>query len=52
MYEVLLLVYLSLRGFWVLMGMFRDGGRSLAAVLYFCGIEILPLAMLLTGLVF
>ncbi len=52
MYEVLLLVYLSLRGFWVLMGMFRDGERSLAAVLYFCGIEILPLAMLLKGLVF
>ncbi|MCC7297226.1 MAG: DUF4271 domain-containing protein [Bacteroidia bacterium] len=43
-------VWFSLRLILEFMGLFRESGFSLSGILYFCGFEILPNALLLTAL--
>lgn len=42
--------FFALRLFWVFIGILRERSLSLAALLYFCAIECLPLALVVKGL--
>ncbi|MFM1898096.1 MAG: hypothetical protein RL577_336 [Bacteroidota bacterium] len=46
----LVILFFGLRLIWVFTGILRERSLSLAAVLYFCAIECLPLALVLKGL--
>jgi hypothetical protein len=48
-FSCILLLFLCLRQIWVFVGIMRDRSLSLASVLYFCGIECLPLALVVKG---
>jgi hypothetical protein len=47
---VMVTVWFTLRVILEFMGLFRESGFSLSGILYFCGFEILPHAVLLTAL--
>jgi hypothetical protein len=47
---VAITIWISLRLILEFMGLFRETGLSLSGILYFCGFEILPHAVLLTAL--
>ena len=49
-FTYLVISFFGLRLFWVFVGIMRDRSLSLAAVLYFCAIECLPLALVVKGL--
>jgi hypothetical protein len=49
-FSFVLLFFFCLREIWVFVGIMRDRTLSLASVLYFCGIECLPLALVVKGL--
>lgn len=47
---VAITIWISLRVILEFLGLFREGGFSFSGILYFCGFEILPHAVLLTAL--
>lgn len=49
-FALVLILFFGLRLIWVFVGIMRDRTLSLASVLYFCGIECLPLALVVKGL--